>query len=310
MKIIADTVHFYIDEPAAVAIGKFDGVHLGHRKLIEALKQQKGLAAVVFTFDPSPAVFFGAADKELSTREEKRAMFGSLGVDYLVEFPLTKETAAIPPEHFIRDILSERLQCRFVAAGSDLSFGAGGKGNFALLERLAVPCGYRSLCIEKVSVDGTEVSSTKIRELIAEGKVAEAGKMLGAPYQIQGRIVEGNRIGRTIGVPTINQIPPQDKLLPPFGVYYSDVEIGGELYHGMTNIGVKPTIGDDRFREGSARLTAETYLYYFDGDLYGTEARTMLREFRRPERKFGSLEELRHAMDEDIRAGEQLFACL
>ena len=142
------------------------------------------------------------------------------------------------------------------------------------------------------------------------GNMEEVRNLLGYDYYVTGKIIHGRRLGRTIGVPTINQIPPQDKLLPPFGVYYSDVEIGGELYHGMTNIGVKPTIGDDRFREGAARLTAETYLYNFDGDLYGTEARTMLREFRRPERKFGSLEELRHAMDEDIRAGEQLFACL
>ena len=140
MEIIAGTTDFYLEKDTAVAIGKFDGVHLGHRRLLEEIlnKKKNGLAACVFTFDPTPAVLFGLSDgKELTTREEKRRLFEHLGIDILIEFPLTKETAATEPERFVTEILAKQMNTRFVAAGEDLSFGKNGAGNAELLEKMA-----------------------------------------------------------------------------------------------------------------------------------------------------------------------------
>lgn len=307
MEIISKTTEFHIEEPTAVAIGKFDGVHLGHRRILRALTEQKarGLRSAVFTFDPSPAVFFsGGQAKELCSREEKRRLFNRLGVEVLVEFPMNAQTAATPPEDFVRRILTAQMQARFIAAGSDLSFGERGAGNFALLRKLAPECGYTSQTIRKVKVNGEEVSSTRIRALVEEGNMEAAAAMLGEPYHILGPIAHGNEIGRTIGVPTINQLPEAGKLLPPFGVYYSEVEIAGRVYPGMTNIGVKPTIGR-RPGEQERRVTAETYLYDYSGDLYGKEALTSILTFRRPERRFSGLEELRETMEQDLAAGRR-----
>ncbi|MDO4284233.1 MAG: riboflavin biosynthesis protein RibF [Eubacteriales bacterium] len=307
MQIISNTTEFQIEEPTAVAIGKFDGVHLGHRKLLAALERKKkeGLRSTVFTFDPSPAIFFsGGKGAELTVQAEKRVLFERLGVDILVEFPLNAQTAATPPENFVREILAGRLHAEFLAAGSDLSFGDKGAGDFALVRRLADSCGYTSRTIRKVRVGDEIVSSTKIRSYVEAGQMEEAAAMLAEPYFFLGEIVHGNEIGRTLEIPTINQRPAEHKLLPPFGVYYSRVEIDGKEYAGMTNIGIKPTV--QRSGEGeSSPVTVETYLYDFRGDLYGRTARTCLLTFRRPERRFSGLEELRETMARDVAAGRE-----
>ena len=265
MQIISGTTQFRIEEPTAVAIGKFDGLHQGHRKLLNEIIAQKedGLKAAVFTFDPSPEIFFGMnPSRELSTNSEKIQLVEEIGIDILVEFPFNKETAAISPENFVIDILRGRMNAAFVAAGTDLSFGAMGKGNFELMSSLARHLGFEE------------------------------------PYRITGKIVHGRALGRRIGIPTLNQIPPADKLLPPFGVYYSEVKADGRVFKGMTNIGIKPTVTDEH------RTTVETYLYHFSGDLYGEYADVKLLTFRRPEKRFADIKELQRTMQEDIRAGE------
>ena len=226
MRIISGTTNFMIPEGTAVAIGKFDGLHLGHRKLLAEILRQKedGLKAAVFTFDPSPEVFFGMnPSRELSTNREKRELFREIGIDILVEFPFNKDTAAISPEDFVIDILVKRMNAKFVAAGTDLSFGAQGKGNFTLLASLARHLGFEACKIDKIERNGKVISSTLIRGLVEEGNMEEAAACLGAPYKITGKIVHGKALGRRIGIPTLNQTPPSDKLLPPFGVYYSEV---------------------------------------------------------------------------------------
>lgn len=301
MRIIRGTTNFQIEEGTAVAIGKFDGLHLGHRRLLQEILRQKedGLSATVFTFDPSPEIFFGMnPSRELSTNEEKRALFRELGIDILVEFPFNEETAATSPEDFVIDILCRRLNAKFVAAGTDLSFGSKGKGNFTLMASLARHLGFEARKIDKIERNGKVISSTLIRSLVEAGDMEEAAKCLGAPYKITGKIVHGRALGRRIGIPTLNQIPPSDKLLPPFGVYYSEVKADGKIFKGMTNIGIKPTVTEE------SRVTVETYLYDFSGDLYGETAEVSLLTFRRPERRFSSIEELREAMEEDIRQGK------
>lgn len=302
MEIIADTIQFNLKKDTAAAIGKFDGIHIGHRRLLEEIisRRKRGLAACVFTFDPSPTVFFGGSDgKELTTREEKRLLFERMGVDILIEFPLNDATAATPPEVFARDILAGQMNACFLAAGKDLSFGAGGAGNAALLQELGPRLGFEVMTIDKVCLEGREISSTLVRSEVEKGRMESAGRMLGMPYMIAGEIVRGNRFGRTIGFPTINILPPDNKLLPPNGVYFSRVRIDGEVYRGITNVGYKPTVAQERV------LGVESYLYNFQQDVYGKPAEVCLLSFHRPERHFESVEALREQIREDIAAGLQ-----
>ena len=302
MQIIRDTNEFVSPGETAVSIGKFDGIHLGHRRLLEELldQKEKGLLATVFTFDPYPEIFFGfGSPKMLTTREEKREIFEKMGIDILVEFPFNAKSAATPSRDFIKRFLCSHLRARFIAAGPDLSFGDHGRGNFALLEEMAPEYGFRAKKIEKVVMDDNIISSTLIRRLIETGEVTTAARYLGEPYMVRGTIVHGRALGRRIGIPTLNQTPPEDKLLPPFGVYYSDVLIGDRKYCGMTNIGVKPTVSDEK------RVTVETYLYDFEGDIYGETATVQLLTHRRPEMKFSSVDELKRTMEQDILAGRE-----
>ena len=300
MQIIRDTTDFVSPGETAVSIGKFDGVHLGHRRLLEELidQKEKGLLATVFTFDPYPEVFFGYGSKQmLTTLEEKEQIFEKMGIDILVEFPFNAVSAATPSREFVTRFLCSHLRARFIAAGPDLSFGDHGSGNFSLLEELAPEYGFTAKKIEKVIMDENIISSTLIRRLISTGEVTTAARYLGERYMVRGRIVHGKALGRRIGIPTLNQVPPEDKLLPPFGVYYSDVLIGEKKYCGMTNIGIKPTVSEEK------RVTVETYLYDFRDDIYGETATVQLLTHRRPEMKFGSLEELKKTMEQDIQAG-------
>ncbi len=300
MRIIRDCTEFQITEPTAAAIGKFDGVHIGHQRLLSDIldRKREGLSSCIFTFDPPPEVFFGKrTGRELTTREEKRLLFEKAGVDYLIEFPLTVETAATLPGDFVRNILVKQMNARFVAAGEDLSFGKNGAGNSELLCRMQAECGFQVEIIEKVCMRGREVSSTYVREAVSEGKMELAEELLGEPFAIYGEIVHGNRLGRTIGMPTINQLPPENKLLPPFGVYFSEVEIEGRIYKGITNIGRKPTVN-----HGNA-IGVETFLYNFNQDVYGDMAWVRLFSYRRPEQKFPDVETLKAQMKADVEAG-------
>lgn len=301
MEIITGTTDFYIQKETAVAIGKFDGVHIGHRRLLqEILKQkEKGRSACVFTFDPPPSVFFGnREEKELTTREEKRRIFEFLGIDILVEFPLNKETAAILPQVFVTDILCDRMNASFVAAGTDLSFGAGGMGNVVLLKTMAVELGIEVEIIDKILLEGREISSTYVREAVENGNMKLAERLLGAPFSTSGTVRHGNHLGHTLGMPTVNLFAAKEKLLPPCGVYYSGVTMDGRYYKAISNIGYKPTIEEDE-----KLLGVETYLYDYDGDAYGREIEVHFYEFKRPEQKFADVEALKKQLQEDLKEG-------
>lgn len=297
MEIITGTKDFCLEVSAAVAIGKFDGVHIGHRRLLEEILEQKknGLKACVFTFDPPPAVFLGvSAGKELSTKEEKRAIFEKMGVDILVEYPMDGETAKMPPEVFVEEVLTGQLGAVFVAAGKDVSFGYKGAGNALLLQSLAQELGYQVKLIDKISVDGREVSSTYVRRMLEEGRVEQAEKLLGEPYAVKGRVLHGRKLGRTLGFPTANLMPEENKLLPAAGVYYSLVLAEGKEYKGISNVGYKPTVSEDRTRQ-----SVETYIYDFEEEIYGKEIKVLFCRFCRKEQKFASLEELKKQIEQD-----------
>lgn len=300
MEIIVGTTEFMLEKETAVAIGKFDGVHIGHRRLLEEILEQKknGLAACVFTFDPPPAVLFGSPDvKELTTREEKRSLFERMGVDILIEFPLTVESAAMQPDTFAREILAKQMNARFIAAGTDLSFGAKGAGNAALLQALSPELGFEVKTIEKVCIEGREVNSTYIRELLKEGNMEQVERFLGMPYTVMGTVVHGNQIGRTLGFPTVNLLLPENKLLPPNGVYYSAVLFKGKKYRSISNVGCKPTVTDEKV------MGLESYLYDFEQEIYDEPIEVYLYAFKRPEQRFGSLDALKAQLQTDIRDG-------
>ncbi|MBR6381159.1 MAG: bifunctional riboflavin kinase/FMN adenylyltransferase [Lachnospiraceae bacterium] len=338
MELITQTTDFYLNTETAVAIGKFDGVHIGHRRLLDELaeQQRKGLKTCVFTFDPSPAVFFARQkglppQKEVTTAEEKRALFERMGIDFLVEFPMNEETAATEPETFVREILGGRLGAVCIAAGEDLSFGAGGRGDLALLEKVAGELGIEVRKVEKVLTlaEGREqeVSSTLIRRLLdpealptEEGAASEeaaapvagpasgegteesykerfqaACELLGGGYPVIGTVVHGRRLGRQLGFPTINLEAPEEKLLPRNGVYLSEALVRGRTYRGISNVGVKPTVDRDLPRPG-----IETYLFDFDEEIYGEEVELQLRSFVRPEHRFDTVEDLKAQLQRDI----------
>ncbi|MBQ9591090.1 MAG: bifunctional riboflavin kinase/FAD synthetase [Butyrivibrio sp.] len=297
MEIITSLEQLYTDSKTALAMGKFDGIHLGHKKLLNLILAQKQdqLKTAIFTFEPSPEEFFvGHTVKQLYTREEKRNAFEKMGIDLLVEFPLNAETAATPPDEFVKKILVERLRADYIAAGTDVTFGDKGRGDQYLLKNMSKELGFELCLIDKVMLDGQEVSSTRIRNEVSDGNMPMVRRLLGDDYSISGIVEHGNHIGHTIGIPTVNILPKENKLLPPFGVYRSKVVIGKREYRGMTNIGRKPTIASDN------QIGVETYIYDFDSDVYGRFIEVKLEKFVRPEMKFSGIEELKAQMKKDI----------
>ena len=303
MQIITSLDEIKLMHPSAVAIGKFDGIHLGHRQLLGEIiaKKQEGMKAVVFTFNPSPNVLFSKVkEKELTSCEEKRKLFEDLGIDVLVEFPLTYESAATPKENFVKDILVQKLNAKHIVAGTDLSFGKNGEGNSAFLLEESSKYGFEVEIIDKISYKGEIISSTLVRKAISEGDVKKARFMLGSPYFVQGVVKKGNQIGRTIGFPTVNISAGEDKLLPPNGVYKTEVVLEGRILEAITNVGCKPTVAD------GGQIFIESYIYNFMENIYGKEIEVHFLEFIRKEQKFGSIEELKEQLQKDIRLGQKI----
>lgn len=300
MEIIQNTTEFWLDTKTAVAIGKFDGIHKGHALLLSHIlaRKEKGLKAAVFTFHPSASVFFGKGSaEEITTRREKRKQFEKMGIDILIEFPLNAQTAATPPEEFVKKYLARQMKTAYLAAGEDVTFGDRGRGNKELLEQLSKECGYQLHIIEKLYRGDRQISSTYVREEVEKGDMVVAKELLGRYYSFEGRVEEGSRLGRKLGMPTLNLYPEKEKLLPPKGVYYSRVVLEDKIYSGITNIGKKPTVND------TDAVDVETYLYDFDRNVYGKEIVTELLRFKRPEQKFSGVAELKAQMERDIAEG-------
>lgn len=303
MEIISGTKDIYINGPSCVAIGKFDGVHIGHQSLLMEITQyakshaDEDFKSVVFTFDPAPESFFGGESGVLTTPAEKRILFERKGIDILIEYPFDKATADTEPLDFLNNLIVGRIGAVMMAAGSDLSFGKKGLGNADLLKSYGKENDIEVRIIDKLTVNldkEYEVSSTLIRQMVSEAEMENAEELLGIPYFVFGKIVHGNHMGRELGFPTINIVPDPEKLLPPSGVYTSDVLIDGHKYAGLTNIGKKPTISDHEVRG------VETYIYDFDGDVYMRDAEVYLKHFCRPETRFESLDALKDRLASDI----------
>lgn len=280
----------------AIALGKFDGIHVGHQLLIDGLmkERQMGRQALVFTFGDSPmSVLSGGSKKSIYTSEEKALYFAELGVDVLLEYPFTREFASCPPEEFVSECLVKQLGARSIYVGEDFHFGRGRSGNVGLLKLLGQEYGFEVHALPKKTQHGKVVSSTLIRDML-ETHFHIANELLGNPYFVYGEVIHGNHLGHTIGFPTMNQRIPEEKLIPSFGVYASRVCMDGEYYIGISNLGQKPTI------EGEHRIGLETYLLDFDGDLYGRELKTELLYYIRPEERFNSIDDLIKQIQNDI----------
>lgn len=298
MRVITGTREFQIEEPTAVTIGKFDGRHKGHQKLLREMlcfKERQGLKAAVFTFDMAPAgVMAGRVQTVITTNQERRNKMDKMGIDYLVEFPFDQETAHMQPEEFVSEVLVRQMHARAVVVGTDCSFGYKGKGNAQLLKEMSESCGFEAVIIEKEQDDHRDISSTYVREELDLGNMEKANELLGEPYAIHGVVVHGNHIGGAIlGFPTANILPPPEKHLPPFGVYVSQVLVDGSLYRGVTNIGKKPTVA------GESPVGVETFIMGLEENLYGKEIEVQLLNFERPEQKFASLKELKERIEKD-----------
>lgn len=310
MIYIEQTRDFQIKEETVVTIGKFDGRHRGHQKLLSAMltmKEKYGYQTAVFTFSVAPAdLVQGKVHTVITTNLERRNNLQKIGIDYLVEYPFTRETARIHAEDFVKKILVKQMGAKAIVVGTDCGFGYQRSGNVQLLQELSSACGYRLIVIDKEKDQDRVISSTYIREELDKGNIEKANKLLGEPYSIHGTVVHGNHIGEPVlGFPTANLLPPPEKHLPPFGVYVAQVLIDGRIYGGITNIGRKPTIDAEN---GENPIGAETFVFDYNGDLYGKEIEVGLLHYVRPERKMSGLEELKEQIRRDKDFGRMYLA--
>ena len=280
-----------------IALGKFDGLHKGHQLLFDRLKsfRDDGLTTVVFTFDFHPlSLLTGHMQELIYTREERRRIIEELGIDVLIEYPFTQETAHMPAEDFVRDVLVRDLGVRAIVVGDDFHFGYQRKGDVALLTKMSGAYGYSVIHCEKLCHNGQEISATQIREQIGEGNLEAANLLLGRPYSITGEVIHGKGNGSgALNMPTANIAPESVKLLPPEGVYVSSVQLGEKSYGAVTNIGHNPTVGDHN------DLRVETFIMDFFGNLYGQELTVDLYRRLRGEIRFDGFESLKKQMHAD-----------
>lgn len=295
MKVI-ETEQFNINEPSAVTIGNFDGIHLGHQKLIQTVldcSEKEGLKSVVFSFNPHPVEFFGRKDgfKTMFSVEEKKYVIGSLGVDILIQYPFNREFAGMSPEEFM-NLLVEKTNCKILVVGENYCFGRDRVGNIDTLKELGKKRNIKVIGIPRVKIHDVRVSSTRIRGLINYGDMETVTKLLNKPYFSMGEIVHGDERGRMMNFPTINMLPQLKKLLPPDGVYFSRILLDGKVYSGMSNIGLNPTFN------GEARKI-ETHIFDFNENVYGKTAIVGFYKRIRNERKFKDMKELMTQLNED-----------
>ena len=279
---------------SAVTLGKFDGIHRGHQKLVEEILKQKeeGAQAVMFAFVPQGQMIF--------TREERAGLLDKMGVDVLLECPLNEKIKHMKAENFVREILVGDLQAVHVAVGEDFRFGYERKGTPGLLKELGKKYGFTVKILPKEMEDSRKISSTYIREALRRGSMEKVSSLLGRNFFVKGMVEHGRGLGHKLLFPTVNLVPSPKKLMPPNGVYVTITRFGERVFEGITNVGYKPTVGE-RF------LGVETYLFDCEEDLYGQECVVEFLKFLRPEKKFASFEALRTQLKKDAAGGKSYF---
>jgi riboflavin kinase/FMN adenylyltransferase len=306
-----ETIHFP-DDPRppwlvhpVLALGNFDGLHRGHLKIIERVRRgaaEHGGTPMAMTFDPHPprVVRPDKAPPLLMTKTQRLEALHRAGIACVAVVRFTHELSEWAPETFVRTVLAEWLRVSEVWVGANFLFGHGRSGNFSLLRTLGQQHGFRADKIDPVRYKDFVVSSTRIRRLVSEARMDEAGALLGHPYFLDGTIVEGRRRGKTIGFPTANMVT-ENELIPPHGVYATTTTIDDVVHAGVTNIGVRPTFNENE-------PTIETHLLRYSGDLYGRRVRLSFVQRLRDERRFDSVDALRAQIEADQRRADHLFS--
>ena len=306
-----ETIHFP-DDPRppwlvhpVLALGNFDGLHRGHLKIIERVRRgaiEHGGTPMAMTFDPHPprVVRPDKAPPLLMTKTQRLEALHRAGIACEAVVRFTHELSEWDPDTFVRTVLAEWLRVSEVWVGANFLFGHGRSGNFSLLRTLGQRYGFRADKIDPVRYKDFVVSSTRIRRLVTEARMDEAGALLGHPYYVDGTIVEGRKRGKTIGYPTANMVT-DNELIPPHGVYATTTTIDGVVHAGLTNIGVRPTFNE-------TETTIETHLLRYSGDLYGRPVRLSFVQRLRDERRFDSVDALRAQIEADERRANHLFS--
>jgi len=293
-----------------VTIGIFDGVHRGHMALLESLVScalTSGGESVVITFFPHPKIVLEKSKKELSfltTMEEKKELLRNANIDHLIIIPFSREFSNMAACEFVRDILIGKIGAQHLIVGYDHHFGRRGEGDFTTITRCA---GLYKLKVDKVEGvydGGNAISSSAIREALLGGRIDDAGRWLGYNYSLEGKIVEGKKLGRELGFPTAN-IKPSDryKLIPGNGVYAVEVAVGASIYPGMLSIGLNPTVNDV-----NPKRSIEVHIFDFEENIYGSEIRVIFRGRLRDEKKFDNLEQLKEQMMDDRHKALQILS--
>jgi len=290
-----------------LTLGTFDGVHAGHRAILEAVKEAAhatGGESMLITFEPHPRkiLFPDQELKILTPLEEKVQLIREAGIEHVVVAPFTKEFSQLSASDYIREFLVRRFQPHVIVIGHDHHFGHDRKGNLDLLQEFAGPCDYTVSRIPEQLINDAAVSSTKIRKALLAGNVAEAGLMLGRPYSLKGRVVHGKRLGATIGFPTANLEPLcADQLLPESGVYAVLATVQGRQWGGMMNIGTRPTVTNEK------SIHLEVHLFDFSAGIYGEVVAVSFIERLRSEQKFASVEALVAQLKSDETAAKNIL---
>ena len=292
------------EEGLTVALGSFDGVHLGHAALISRAvddARANHRASAVWTFSDDPAVLPGKSGmRSITTLDEKLDLIAALGVDYAILAGFA-DVRSLSPEEFVRDMLMRCCGAKTVVCGFNYTFGKNGAGKPDTLKSIM---GDNCIIVDPVCVDGEPVSSSAVRALLEAGDAEEAAKLLGHYFFINFPVVHGKELGRTIGLPTINQNFPSGLIIPKEGIYASIVWIDGREYVGVSNVGKRPTVDE------SGRVNCETHIIGFEGWLYGEHIKVGLAKWLRGEKKFPDIDSLRAQIESDAKAAEEYFKAL
>ena len=306
MKIFHGSENASISRPTVLTLGVFDGLHLGHQRIMETVVESAKMGNAVptaITFDPHPRAVLHPenAPPLLQTLDQRLANFEVLGIQQALVIRFNEEFANQDAEIFLREIIHERLQAKEVYLGHGFAFGKNRGGNIELLKKMSAELGFMADKVDEIRLHGKRISSSKIRQLLKDGKVNLARRMLDRPYGIEGAIIRGDRRGHMIGFPTAN-LKPKNRVVPKFGVYATATLLDGVWRKGVTNVGVRPTFNAE------AEPSVETYIFDFNGDLYGNVLRVRFLHRIRAERKFDGIEELKSQIKKDIKTAQNYFS--
>ncbi len=305
MRLFHGTDNADILRPTVLTLGVFDGLHLGHqlimRTVVERARELRVVPTVI-TFDPHPRAVLHPESSPpfLQTLDQKVEGFGVLGIEQTIVVRFTREFSQIRAADFLKDIVKDRLHAQEVYLGRGFAFGHNREGNIELLKQVGNELGFLAGEVPEVRVRNERVSSSKVRHLLAQGRVNLARRMLGRPYGVEGRVERGEERGHVLGFPTAN-LHPQNRVIPTNGVYVTGTLVDGKWRRSVTNVGTRPTFETD------TEPSVETFVLNWSGDLYGDVVRVRFLHRLRDERKFGSLEELKGQIEKDVRRAESYF---